>query len=58
MTHTSQIVESRIASLPLDSAQREEALAYVEAGEELAEILLAVRQLFSPPPGHNLSHTH
>ena len=42
MTKTNQKLELRIASLPLAKAEREKALAYVRAGESLAEAAIAL----------------
>ena len=58
MTQISQNVEARIATLPIGAAQREEARAYVQAGEELAEILQAIVHFFRSHSTHTLSHNH
>ncbi len=58
MTESRQTVEARVASLPLGAAEREEALAYVQIGEDIADAVLAIMRLFSPSPATNLGHNH
>ena len=58
MTRTSQKVEQRIASLPIAKAEREKAIAYVSAGERLADAFIAVLNVFSVRSTPVLSHNH
>ena len=58
MTQTSPSVEARIRSLPIGEAGREEALAYVRAGEDLADTILAILHFFMPRATPTLRHTH
>lgn len=58
MTEVNQTVEARVASLPIGQAGRVEALAYVHAGEDLADAVLAILRFFSPRPAPTLRHTH
>ena len=56
MTRISQKVEQRIASLPISKAEREQAVAYVSAGENLADALIAVLSVFSARSTPVLNH--
>ena len=58
MTQTSTSIEARIATLPISAAECKSALAYVNAGESLAEILLVLARFFSTHPSPMLSHNH
>ncbi len=58
MTQTSTRVEARIASLPIAEAECKTALAYVKAGEGLAETLLAILRFFSAHSTPMLGHNH
>jgi len=58
MTRTSQTTETRIASLAIPESEREEAIAYVRAGENLAEAALAILHFFLPRATPKLRHTH
>jgi len=58
MNQTSPSVEARIASLPIALAECKEALAYVNAGENLADIILAIMHFFSARSTPILSHNH
>ena len=56
MTRISQKVEQRIASLPISKAEREQAIAYVSAGENLADALIALLNVFSARSTPVLNH--
>ena len=56
MTRISQKVEQRIASLPISKAEREQAIAYVGAGENLADALIALLNVFSARSTPVLNH--
>jgi hypothetical protein len=58
MTQTSQNVQQRIATLPIAKAEREKALAYVQAGENLADAVLALIRVFGAQSTPILSHNH
>mgnify|MGYP001567092312 CR=1 FL=1 len=58
MTQTSQTVEARVASLPIGQSEREEALAYVHAGENFADAVLAILRFLWPRPAPKLGHNH
>ncbi len=58
MTQTSKKVQARIASLPIAKAEREKALAYVQAGENLADAILALARVFGGQSTPVLSHNH
>ena len=58
MTETSLRVEERIATLPIAEADCKRALAYVKAGEGLAEVMLAIARFFSSHSTPMLSHNH
>lgn len=58
MTGTNQTIESRIASLAIPETEREQAIAYVHAGENLANAILAILRLFTPTPTPKLRHNH
>lgn len=56
MNPSKDLIAKRIQSLPLSSAERAEALAYVVAGEELAESLLAIARFFQFPQSPKHAH--
>ena len=58
ISQTRQTVESRIASLPISEAEREEAIAYMHAGEEIADAVLAIVHFFTDHSVTTLKHTH
>lgn len=58
MTRASQTTETRIALLAISETEREEAIAYVRAGENLAEAALAIMHFFMPRATQKLRHTH
>ena len=49
-------IEQRIASLPIAQSDRELALQWVNAGDALARLILALMHLFTPTP--TLKHSH
>jgi|GEM_PF-2330074 len=49
-------IEQRIASLPIAQSERELALQWVDAGDALARLILALLHLFTPQP--TLKHSH
>lgn len=49
-------IEQRIASLPIAQSDRELALRWVNTGDALARMILALMQLFAPAPA--LKHSH
>ena len=57
MIKTSQKVEQRIASLPIAKSEREKAIAYVSAGESLANALIAMLNVFSTRSTPVLNHS-
>lgn len=56
MNHRNPNIERRIASLPIAQSDRELALQWVNAGDDLACLILALMRLFTPAP--ILKHTH
>jgi hypothetical protein len=58
MTQTSISVAMRIASLPISESERRQALAYVRAGETIADAIVAVLRFFSTQSTPALSHNH
>lgn len=56
MKPSNDLIARRIDSLPITSAERAEALAYVSAGEDLADALRAIAQFFQIP--QTLKHSH
>lgn len=49
-------IEQRIASLPIAQSERELALEWVNAGDALAGMVLALMRWFTPTP--TLRHSH
>lgn len=49
-------VEHRIASLPIAQSDRELALQWLDTGDALARLMLALLHLFTPEP--TLKHSH
>jgi len=58
MNQTNQKVQERIATLPMSDSERDEALAYVQDGEDFADAVLAIIHFFTPPSAPTLRHTH
>ena len=58
MTKTNSSVEARIASLAISESRRNEAIAYVRAGERLADAIVAAVRFFTPRATPVLSHNH
>ena len=54
-TRTDPIAE-RVAALPITPGEREEALAYIAEGEGIAQLFLAVADLFQLPQAPRHSH--
>ena len=49
-------IEQRLASLPIAQSERELALQWVNTGDALARLILALMHLFTPEP--TLRHSH
>jgi hypothetical protein len=49
-------IEQRLASLPIVQAQRELALEWVDTGDALAGVVLALLRRFTPTPTFGHSH--
>lgn len=56
MTPSKDLIATRIATLPLSSAERAQALAYVAAGEDFAEALIAFARFSQMPQALKPSH--
>ncbi len=56
MFPANDLIAGRIQTLPISRAERDEALAYVTAGEELVVTLRAIAQFFQIPQA--LKHSH
>lgn len=56
MSYRNPNVERRIATLPMTQSQRDLALEWVNSGNALADLVLALMERFTPAP--TLGHSH
>lgn len=56
MNYGNPHIEQRLASLPIAQSDREVALQWVNTGDALARVILALMRLFAPAP--TLKHSH
>ena len=56
MIPNNRVIEQRIAALPIAQSDRELALQYLNAGDVLGRLILALMHLFTASP--TLKHTH
>ena len=50
MTNNTDLISTRIASLPMAESARREALAYVASGETLAQVFLSIAKWLDLTP--------
>jgi hypothetical protein len=58
MVPRNPIIEQRIASLPIAQSERELALEWVNTGDALASMVLALMQRITPRLAPTLKHSH
>ncbi len=56
MNYRNPNIEQKIAALPIAQADRELALQWLDRGDALARLILALMHLFAAPP--TLRHSH